>query len=180
MLWQPRIPWYDGVVRTDAKSSQRKSARFLQDYEEYTCRVGELNEQGDDCFTQLTVSELLPPFVQHCLAQVFIEIGCNISDSEFLTALAKHGGEYVRPTRKMQTLLPLTGESRRNGEHNGFNRVRKRTRLLEQQKVLRQKRQQQKERKKRQQQPQLPQQHVFAKTYFSTPVSQSIGTLGHT
>lgn len=43
---------------------------------------------------------------------MFIEIGCDASDSDVLTALPKHGGAYARSTRKMQASLPRTGESK--------------------------------------------------------------------
>ena len=100
----PRFPLYDGAVGTDAKFSQRNSARFLEEYEDYAGRVQEINQRRGGCVYQLTVSELMPSFVQRCLSRAYIGIGCEISDSDLLTALAKHGGEYVRPTRKKQVV----------------------------------------------------------------------------
>ena len=40
----PSFPLYNGALGTDAKYSQKNSARFLEDYEEYASRVQEINK----------------------------------------------------------------------------------------------------------------------------------------
>lgn len=78
----PSLELYDGAVGTDAKFNQTHSEGFLKDYEEHTCRVRGLHERRGGCFSQLIVSELLPPFLLDFLSRVFIGIDCDVSDSE--------------------------------------------------------------------------------------------------
>lgn len=63
---------------------------------------------------------------QRCLLRAVFGHGCNLSDSHLLIALAKHRGEYVRPTCIMRVSLLLAGESSRNGDHNRFDYIRNR------------------------------------------------------
>lgn len=80
----------------------KKLGEVFQDYKEYASCVRELDEQEDGCFFRLIVSKLFPPYyVQRCLSRLFIGIGCDVSESNVLTALVKNGGETILPTRKM-------------------------------------------------------------------------------
>lgn len=86
----PKLPLYDGTVGTDAKFSRTNSARFLQDYEIYMFVACESLMSKERPFFQLTVSELLQPYVQWYLSQVFIGISSDVPDSGILTVLVKH------------------------------------------------------------------------------------------
>lgn len=92
---------HDRAVGADAKFTQRNSVSFFRITRNMlvACKR-ELNEQAEGLFFQLIVSEMWPPFVQCCLSRECIWIGCDVSDSDRLTAIAKHRGENVQPTRK--------------------------------------------------------------------------------
>lgn len=86
------MPLYDGCVGLDATFSLRNSLWFFRDDEEYARVVQALKESGECCVYRLTVCEVLPPHVHRYLLRRFIEVGCDVTDTNHMIALEKHVG----------------------------------------------------------------------------------------